>query len=113
MSRKFSSTARRLLEFIWKGATRDSKYEKIIEDQVGLNNRLKGAATKVEIQYEYAIVPIRRLTCVSGSAHKSRSDPETHVSGQIYGAHGRLTSVHAYEDGTVEYSQKKYNEAQE
>lgn len=49
---------------------------------------------------------------ISGAAYKSRSDPHTHVSGQIFGASGRLTSVHAYEDGSVEYSQRKYNDAQ-
>ena len=48
----------------------------------------------------------------SGAAHTSRSDPQLHVSGQVFGPAGRITSVHAYDDGKLVYSQKKYNDAQ-
>ena len=47
----------------------------------------------------------------SGKPHTSIVDTKLRVSGQIFKGNTRLTSIHAYDDGTVEYS-KMYNDAQ-
>lgn len=48
MSRSFSTAARTLLHFIWKGTDAVSKYEIMISNEVAQNSKLKGA-DKVEI----------------------------------------------------------------
>jgi hypothetical protein len=53
------------------------------------------------------------LTPSSGEAHTSHKDNKLRVSGQIFKGQTRLTSVHAYADGEVEYSKQSFNDAQE
>jgi hypothetical protein len=53
------------------------------------------------------------LTPTRGQAHTSHEDSKLRVSGQIFRAQARLTSVHAYADGEVEYSKQSFNDAQE
>jgi hypothetical protein len=48
MHRGFSTAARALLQFIWKGTTPDPKYEKMIKEKISTNSKLSGA-DKVEI----------------------------------------------------------------
>lgn len=48
MSRSFSTAARTLLQFIWKGTEAVSKYETMISNKVAQNSKLK-EADKVEI----------------------------------------------------------------
>jgi hypothetical protein len=50
---------------------------------------------------------------ISGEPHTSASDPKTRVSGQVFKDGKRLTSIHAYEDGVVQYSKLDINDAQE
>jgi hypothetical protein len=52
------------------------------------------------------------LTPSSGKAHISHKDNKLRVSGQIFKGQTRLTSVHAYADGEVEYSKQDFNNAQ-
>ncbi|KAF1820043.1 uncharacterized protein K489DRAFT_412070 [Dissoconium aciculare CBS 342.82] len=96
MSRYFSTTAQAFLKFIWKGTEPVTKYEDLIKSKLSDNSKLALADT-VEI---------------AGQPHVSSKDPKLRVSGQVYKGNVRLTSVHAYDDGTVEYSKQSYNEAQ-
>jgi len=54
MSRSFSTAARTLLHFIWKGTDAVSKYETMISNKVAQNSKLKGA-DKVEIGW---VIPL-------------------------------------------------------
>ncbi|KXS93468.1 hypothetical protein AC578_9219 [Pseudocercospora eumusae] len=96
MSRSFSSTARAILNFIWKGTEPVAQYEDLIKKKLSHNTRLAGADT-VEI---------------AGRPHTSSKDAKLRVSGQIFKDNARMTSIHAYDDGTVEYSKQSYNDAQ-
>lgn len=49
----------------------------------------------------------------SGQPHTSKKDEKMRASGQIFQDQSRLTSVYVYVDGTVEYSRKSVNDAQE
>ncbi|KAI9728114.1 MAG: hypothetical protein M1834_007830 [Cirrosporium novae-zelandiae] len=95
--RTFSTTAKALINIIWSGTTEQPKYKAMIEEKLRKNNKLKNA-DRVEI---------------AGAEHTSTKDSQLRVSGQIYQGPRRLTSVHAYDDGRVEYSKKSYNDAQE
>ncbi|KAH6952599.1 hypothetical protein DER45DRAFT_573675 [Fusarium avenaceum] len=97
MSRYFSTTARALLDFIWKGSEPVESFETMIRGKISRNSRL-AEADKVEI---------------AGQPHTSRKDPGFRVSGQIYKGNKRLTSVHAYEDGRIVFSKDDYNASQE
>ncbi|KAF5963454.1 protein kinase [Fusarium bulbicola] len=97
MSRYFSTTARALLRFIWRGSEPVDSFENLIKDKVSRNPRLADADT-VEI---------------AGQPHTSRRDQGFRVSGQIYKGDKRLTSIHAYEDGRVVYSKDDYNNSQD
>ncbi|DAA73117.1 TPA_exp: hypothetical protein A8136_5042 [Trichophyton benhamiae CBS 112371] len=94
--RAFSSTARSLLEFVWKGTKPIPEYEENIKTQVGKNYKLDGV-DRIEI---------------AGGEHDSAADPDMRVSGQIFKGHRRVTSVHAYKDGRVVYSKELFNESQ-
>ncbi|KAL2686844.1 hypothetical protein Neosp_004386 [[Neocosmospora] mangrovei] len=97
MSRYFSTTARALLRFIWKGSEPVESFEELISSKVSKNSKLAEADT-VEI---------------SGQPHDSYKDAGFRVSGQVYRGNKRLTSIHAYEDGRVVYSKDAYNAAQQ
>ena len=51
MARSFSTAARALLQFIWKGTDSVPQYEAMIEASVSKNPKLEGA-DKIEIEYE-------------------------------------------------------------
>ena len=53
------------------------------------------------------------LTLYSGQEHNSAKDKVDRVSGQVFKGITRVTSIHAYTDGTVIYSKKEYNDSQE
>ncbi|KAJ5248623.1 hypothetical protein N7468_000074 [Penicillium chermesinum] len=95
--RNFSTTARALLEFIWKGTTSNPQYEARIKAKLAKNRKLADA-DKVEI---------------AGDEHTSPEDPKARVSGQVFKNNRRLTSLHAYHDGTIIYSKDSINKAQE
>ncbi|KAK2795258.1 hypothetical protein FQN52_006188 [Onygenales sp. PD_12] len=97
ISRKFSSTARALLQFIWKGTEPIPKYEDTVISKVKKNTKLTGA-DRIEI---------------AGGEHDSVADPKLRVSGQVFEGNRRLTSIHAYHDGTVVYSKEVFNKSQE
>lgn len=50
---------------------------------------------------------------LSGDEHTSLTDPKPRVSGQVFKDNRRLTSLHAYHDGTIIYSKDSINKAQE
>ncbi|KAF4458959.1 hypothetical protein FALBO_14294 [Fusarium albosuccineum] len=97
MSRYFTTAARSLLRFIWKGSEPVESFEQLIQDKMSRNSRLTEADT-VEI---------------AGQPHSSRKDPAFRVSGQVFKGSKRLTSVHAYDDGRIVYSKEDYNRSQE
>lgn len=113
MARSFSTAARALLQFIWKGTDSVPQYEAMIERSVSKNPKLEGA-DKIEIEYE-ALHFSTRITAhlFRGREHTSRADPVSRVSGKIFRSGVRITSVHAYEDGRVVYSKEEINKAQE
>ncbi|KAE8151542.1 hypothetical protein BDV25DRAFT_138777 [Aspergillus avenaceus] len=97
MRRGLSSVARTFLQYIWKGTNSYPEYEQMLDKKVKQNSRLS-KANKVEF---------------AGDPHTSEKDEKKRASGQIFQDQMRLTSVHVYIDGTVEYSKKSYNDAQE
>lgn len=50
MSRSFSTAARTLLHFIWKGTDAVSKYETMISNEVAQNSKLKIRSSKEPIK---------------------------------------------------------------
>lgn len=86
-----------MLRFIWKGTEPVERYEDMIRDKMSKNSKLAGADV-VEI---------------SGQPHISPAVSKLRVSGKIFQEATRLTSVHAYDDGTVKFSKESYNESQE
>ncbi|KAK2765960.1 hypothetical protein FQN54_007475 [Arachnomyces sp. PD_36] len=96
MSRSFSTSARSLLQIIWKNTERVAKYDDMITKSVEGNPKLREKAEKVE---------------VAGREHPSQKDPKHRVSGQVYTKDGvRITSGHWYHDGEVKFSKDEYNE---
>ncbi|KAM5467387.1 hypothetical protein MauCBS54593_005355 [Microsporum audouinii] len=95
-ARAFSSSARALLEFVWKGTKSIPEYEENLRTQVRKNSKLVGA-DRIEI---------------AGGEHDSDADPKLRVSGQIFEGNRRLTSVHAYKDGTIVFSKDVFNKSQ-
>lgn len=112
MARAFSTTARALLRFLWKGTDPVPKYESMIENSISQNPKLV-EVDKIEIEYEVKCSLSRRVAngC-RGREHKSRADPVDRVSGKLFKGETRVTSVHAYHDGRVVYSKEEFNEAQ-
>lgn len=51
MARAFSTTARALLRFLWKGTDPVPKYESMLEDAVSKNPKLE-EVDKIEIEYD-------------------------------------------------------------
>ncbi|KGO64959.1 hypothetical protein PITC_041780 [Penicillium italicum] len=95
--RAFSSAARAFLEIIWEGTQSHREYEDLLKEKMKKNRKLSGA-DKVKF---------------AGEPHTSDKDKELRASGQIFQGQSRLTSVHVYANGTVEYSKASYNGAQE
>lgn len=113
--RAFSSTARALLEVIWAGTKSHPTYEESLKKKMSKNRKLSGA-DKVKF------ASVAWLQCLnnifdwhdrSGDPHTSDKDKELRASGQIFQGDTRLTSVHVYANGTVEYSKASFNKAQE
>jgi hypothetical protein len=50
MRRAFSTTARTLLQFLWKGTTADPEYENMLKEKLSRNAKLV-EADKVEIAW--------------------------------------------------------------
>ncbi|KAB8670387.1 hypothetical protein FH972_026300 [Carpinus fangiana] len=89
------ATAKSLLQIIWKNTDGSAKWNGKIKDSISKVSKLEERAERVEI---------------AGREHISESDPETHISGQVFSAEGvRLTSAHFYEDGRVKFSVPVYN----
>ena len=118
--RNFSTTARALLQFIWKGTGSKPQYEDRIKAKLAKNPKLADA-DRVEIAYVTAYVfrrvsrcyRIRRILMnISGDEHTSPADPKPRVSGQVFKDNRRLTSLHAYHDGTIIYSKDSINKVQ-
>ncbi|PYI03623.1 hypothetical protein BO78DRAFT_463183 [Aspergillus sclerotiicarbonarius CBS 121057] len=95
--RAFSSATRALIEFIWEGTKSHPKYEDLLKEKIKKNQKLSGV-DKVKF---------------AGDPHTSDKDKELRASGQIFQGQARLTSVHVYANGTVEYSKTSFNSAQE
>ncbi|EEH05256.1 protein kinase [Histoplasma capsulatum G186AR] len=92
MSRFFSSTARSLLQIIWKGTQRVTKYDEMVEKSVENNSELKDRVATVEI---------------AGHEHQSSQDPKLRVSGKLLDKNGiRITSAHWYHDGRSSFQRK-------
>lgn len=113
--RAFSSTARALLEIIWEGTKSHPKYEDLLKEKMKKNRKLSGAdkvkfACVTQLQCSNHIIHWHNS---SGEPHTSDKDKELRASGQIFQGQSRLTSVHVYENGTVEYSKASFNGAQE
>lgn len=51
MSRPFSTSARTLLQIIWKNTERVAKYDDIITQSIEENPKLNGRVEKVEVAY--------------------------------------------------------------
>ncbi|MCJ1256898.1 hypothetical protein MMC24_004723 [Lignoscripta atroalba] len=98
MSHPFSTSARALLQIIWKTTERVAKYDEMIEKSIENNLKLKDRVGTVE---------------VAGREHPSTQDPKLRVSGQLLDKNGiRITSAHWYHDGEVKYSKGRFNDAE-
>ncbi|KAG8531806.1 uncharacterized protein KY384_003442 [Bacidia gigantensis] len=95
MSRAFSTAARALLQFVWKGTQPVASYEEIIANDIAMNSKLQGKVDKVEVQ---------------GGEHGRENN--LWVSIMIFSGMKRLVSAHANKRGFLEYSKIEYQKAQ-
>lgn len=114
MRRAFSSTARALYQFIWKGTQPNTEYEALVTEGLKRNPELDGA-DRVEIEFVPflgTLTPAFYSLSSRGDPHISPKDQVMRVSGKVFRGDVRITSLHAYNNGLLVYSKKKYNDAQ-